>query len=474
MEDRMNRRRLLAAAAAATLFSISGRRADAAAFSAASGPELCRVRMTIQLNGTVRVPKGQTHSSDEARTLPLEAESVVDYEERVTRDDEGRAAAARRYYHTAESSSVVKQQSQKLQIRNEARQVVAREQSGRFTVYGDQNHLTHDELQLLSVPVEPLAVERLLASQEIEVGSQWKPAAADLATLFNLDAVQQSDVSAKVNSIEDREAKLEMSGTLKGSVDGVATSIQMISKFTLDQRQKTITWFAVSMREQREIGKAEPGFDVTAQIRVIRKPLEEPTAIQTDEPVVLEQEIPPQQQLVLLTSDSGWEMLGDRRWRPMSDGKLLTVLRMIDQDRLIAGCNVQPLPPLPEGQHLSLEGFEEDIRAALGDRLDEIAEASQQATPQGVRVLRCVVLGRVQEVPIQWVYLHFSDDSGRRSSAIVTMDGARAEEYAAADVQMSESFRFTTPEEPEQPADGTSRSPESTRAAAKSSDSEQR
>jgi hypothetical protein len=78
----------------------------------------------------------------------------------------------------------------------------------------------------------------------------------------------------------------------------------------------------------------------------------------------------------------------------------------------------------------------------LGDQLTGLVSADQQASDAGLRVMRVIARGAVENVPIQWVVLHFSDDSGRRVLATFTMEGDHVEAFAQADEQLMTSLRF--------------------------------
>ena len=118
------------------------------------------------------------------------------------------------------------------------------------------------------------------------------------------------------------------------------------------------------------------------------------------------------------------------------------MLRMIENDRSIAQCDLRPLASLAPGRQLTLEAFQQDVKKSLGGQLSQLIEADQRLSESGLRVLRVVAQGAVQGVPIQWVSLHFSDDSGRRVLATFTMDGDSVDEFAGSDVQLASTIRL--------------------------------
>jgi hypothetical protein len=138
----------------------------------------------------------------------------------------------------------------------------------------------------------------------------------------------------------------------------------------------------------------------------------------------------------------GVEGLLDRRWRMMKDAAGEAVLRMIDNDQSIAQLNLRPLPRLAEGEQWTLAAFQQDIRKTLGNRFGELIESHEGVTDSGLRLLRVVVGGQVDEVPIQWIMIHVSDDSRRRVIATWTMDGDSVPKLAGSDIQLAATMRL--------------------------------
>jgi hypothetical protein len=145
----------------------------------------------------------------------------------------------------------------------------------------------------------------------------------------------------------------------------------------------------------------------------------------------------------LKSGEVGFAALMDRRWRMMSDLPGAAMMRMIENDRSIAQCDVRPLAALTPGKQWTLEALQEDVRRTLGEQLSEFIEADRRVSDGGLRVLRVTAHGAVQGVPIQWVVMHFSDDSGRRVLATFTMEGDHIAEFAGSDLQLASSFRLT-------------------------------
>ena len=138
----------------------------------------------------------------------------------------------------------------------------------------------------------------------------------------------------------------------------------------------------------------------------------------------------------------------DRNWRMMTDIPGAAMMRMIDEEQSIAQCDFIPLATLEAGQQWTLEALQQDVKKTLSEQLTGLVGADQQVSSNGLKVMRVVARGAVADVPIQWVVLHFSDDSGRRVLATFTMEGEHVEAFAGSDDQLISSLRFTSPNDP--------------------------
>jgi hypothetical protein len=106
---------------------------------------------------------------------------------------------------------------------------------------------------------------------------------------------------------------------------------------------------------------------------------------------------------------------------------------------------------LPEGRQLGIEQFQHDVRRALGEQLQELVTAEQSTTDTGLRALRVVAVGQVQQAPIQWIYYHLSDQEGHRAAVVFTLSSSDVETFGGDDLEMAGSFRFVTPSTTAQP-----------------------
>ncbi|MEZ6087201.1 MAG: hypothetical protein R3C05_04040 [Pirellulaceae bacterium] len=328
-------------------------------------------------------------------------------------------------------------------MRNEARRVIAQLSQSRVVLAAEQTQFTDQELQLLHAPVNSLAIDRLLPAKSVKVGESWEIDDEVIASLLDMDAVQKSTVSISMTSFDDAEAKMQLSGSIVASVDGVPTSIELRGKMTFDRGQRAVSWLALAIREDRDVGKAEPGFEVAAQVRVIRQSLPKPHAVKNTEPIDFTIPLTDDKLLVDVRSQpGGFSVFCDRRWRVMTSNDRFTMMRLIENDKVVAQCDVRSMPKLKEGHQVTLEAFQDDIQRTLGNRFGEFLEAEEKVTSSQLRLIRVVAQGSVENIPVQWIYTHFSDDAGRRCAAIFTLADQQVEAFAGGDIQFAEGFRF--------------------------------
>ncbi|WP_146599083.1 hypothetical protein [Novipirellula aureliae] len=402
-----------------------------------------RIRLETDATGNVNLPDNPLVSSKSTKMLPLKSAAVFDYEERLRRperaDTDSIVPAAERYFHEAQSESEVNRATIKCQLRQAVRSTIVRRETLPETTYCSEGFLSHEELDLLRMPVSSIAIEQLLPTDPVVQGDQYVIESESLESLLNLTAVDASEMKGEIVSLSAKEAKLQLRGDLDGSVDGVPTKIRVVGKMTFDRTLGVTTWLAMAIHETREISKAEPGFDVATTVKMLRKPIDQPNAMAKQPALIQFTSPPPVEQLyVEIRSDVlGFEALMDRRWRMMSDRPGHVMMRKIDHDRSIAQCDFRQLSALPAGRQWTIDSLQQDVRKTLGEQWREFVSSNQRVSDTGLNVMTLVARGAVQEVPIHWVIQHYQDDSGRRLLATFTMDGDSVNTFSGSDDQLA-------------------------------------
>jgi len=407
-----------------------------------------RVQAVLEVRGELRL----NADGRELDTLPLEVEGRFIYDERILQatDDPWQRRAARRYQ---EASAKIKAGDGLVNrgLAPDHRLIVATVDGTDSSLFSPHGPLCREELDLIDIQGNSLLVEGVLPTAPVKIGDTWQPDDRKLARLFGWAVVTQSGVTARLANVQDRVALIEITGRLDGAVGGVSTEIEFNAKCNFDLDRHLLTWFAASLREKRSIGHAEPGFEVTARLRLAMQPSTVPLDLseETLAGIVLE----PDSGADLLSFESAYasyRLIHDRRWRSMIDRHDLSVFRLVDRGDLIAQCNITELPDVEPGRHLSLEEFQGEIQQKLGEHFGQVVEASQAAGEGGSRVLRVVVSGTASEIPIQWIYYHISSREGRRAAIAFTFESELAERFAEADRTLVETFEFLPRPEPEE------------------------
>jgi hypothetical protein len=162
------------------------------------------------------------------------------------------------------------------------------------------------------------------------------------------------------------------------------------------------------------------------------------------------------EKLIEMTSDDGgFQLHHDRRWSVMLERPDLTVLRFVDRGDLIAQCNISPRPALAEGQQMTMEGFQAEVKRVLGNNFEEIVEATEESDDAGRRLLRVVVAGKAGDLPIQWTYYELMDLKGRRVSLVFTLEATLLERFGALDRELMGGLTLRPGKQPT-PAEGKS------------------
>ncbi len=398
----------------------------------------CQVKVTVQVEGSLKL----LDAKNEQRKIPLKVSGEFLYEERIT-DPVARQAA--RYYHTAEANIELEKSSHQPQLASEHRLIGMRLHEGKTRFWSPGGPLSRDEAELIDLQANSVLLVDLLPKEPVQVGDEWKPEAAALAPFLSIDVVNSTEVTCKLAEVKQGRAVVEMSGAVTGAAEGVTTELELSAKYAYHLTERRFTSLAMVVREDREIGPAEPGLELTARLTMVLSPLTTPQKLTEASLAAVQAASGEATPLRYESTEQGFRVVLDPRWRTIIDRAEVAVLRLVDQGDVIAQCNVSALPPLPEGRRLQLEEFQRDIQKALGENFGSFLEASQSVTSGGLRILRVAVAGQASELPIHWIYYHASNDDGHRVSYVFTMEADKAERFAGADNQFTASLELFKP-----------------------------
>ena len=421
-----------------------------------------RIKAVLEVEGELKL----NADGRQVTRLPMKVRADLLYSERILsiNGDERRRRDIR-HYEQARAEIQVGEKTQQHELRSEQRLIVADSDAEQLRLYSPTGPLTREELELVDIQGNSGLLYQLIPDRDVAIDETWSHEDPLIAKLFGLDAVHQNGVQSTLRKVDGKLAVIDLKGAVSGAVAGISTDlgIKAVYNFDLDKRQ--VTWLAVSLTEDRAVGHAEPGFEVTVRLRLASFPAGDGRELSDDALAGLD--LQPHAGSTLLdytTNVGGFRFLHDRAWRVMIDRHDVAILRRVERGDLIAQCNVSSLPDLKAGQHPQLETFQADVKRALGKSFGQFVEASQLTADSGLHVLRTVIVGTVSELPIQWTYYHFSDETGRQVALVFTLDAQLVDRFAQNDVAIADSFQFQDRIEPTPVADPP---PDSERQAAK-------
>ncbi|MCB9939204.1 MAG: hypothetical protein H6823_13255 [Planctomycetaceae bacterium] len=398
------------------------------------------VQVAIEVTGDLKL----NADGKQVNRLPMRVSGTARYDERTLRPGSGNASKRdARFYRDAKATIAIGDGRLEMGLNSNRRLIVAEADSSKVTLFSPLGPLTRDELELIQTQGNSSVLDRLAPAAPVALNTEWAHDPKDLAILLGLDAIHQTDIKSTLRQVENNVAIIDMAGKASGAIDGVASDIALRAKYNINLQSHRVTWLAMSVREDRAIGHATPGFDVTARVRV--EVNEKATSLELTDSLLSELPLELNSGSTLLRLAStlgGFALLHARDWQMMVDRHDVTILRMIEQGELIAQCNISSLPDLTAGKRVQLPEFQADIEKALGKNFGQFVEASQQKNESGHRVLRAVVSGLASELPIQWIYYHISDDTGRQTALVFAMDVKVVEKFAAADESIVGTFEF--------------------------------
>ena len=153
-----------------------------------------RVRVEMDVKGNVNVPSDPLVSRKSDLSLPIESAAVLDYEERyrlpANADPNSVVIAAERYYHEAKRTTTLNRKKTEIELRDSVRQTQVRRDSLPESIYTVEDFFTNEELGLLRVPVSSVALDELLPTTSVSVGSTYKPSIDTVASVLNLSLVE--------------------------------------------------------------------------------------------------------------------------------------------------------------------------------------------------------------------------------------------------------------------------------------------
>ncbi len=402
--------------------------------------QIDRIAVLLEVDGKIIGPNDEPDDREQLSVI-----AHLNYDERTlgTSPDANTPSRSIRHYDKATAVLKVGQTELKPTLRPQRCLIGVDIDAPTVTLFSPGGTLTRKELELIDVLGNSLLLDRFLPDKAVAVGQKWKHSDELMAALLDLDAIAEADVSSELIEVTGDLARLQMTGHVKGAVEGVSTEIDIKAKYRFDRRTKRIDWFAILVKENRGVSRVGDGWEAVARLQIQISPVTESEHLSDAalKGLVLQAKDAPEQ-LAYTSTDGKWELTYDRRWHVCRDREDLAILRLLDRGNFVAQCNMSTMPKAPIGKPVPMTEFQSDVQSALGASFGEFVEAGQRANEAGYRVYRVVVRGKVADLAIQWNYYLVADELGRQVTFAFTVEGDLIEQLGDGDRRLVNSLRF--------------------------------
>jgi len=411
-----------------------------------------RVKSVLELKGTIQVKSANEGGGKVSQPTPIESKTNLEFEEaiRTQRDSLNRFAV--QLFSQAESVIDVQKHVTTTTLRDECSTIVRIMDSQSKSANCLDNPLTASERDLVQGPISTIYLDLLLPNVAVELGDQWRVKGEQLARLLNLTKVTSGAVKVTLVGSDSKIGQLEFAGDVEGEVQDIKTIMKLDGKARVDRASGLISWIALTLQEKRQVGEIEPGFDITARVRILREGIE--SLSQSIDLTQLQQKAREDQasELTRVHSKLGaYQFVADRGWTIYTDSGVDASLRWIQKNHTFAQCTITNLTDTEPGQQLSIAGYQGDIQKSMGKQLGQMLEATERVTNTGLRMMRVVSIGNLNQVPMQWIHILVSNDAGRHLSLVFTMNAASDDRFESQDLQIADTLEFTLRELPSFP-----------------------
>jgi hypothetical protein len=298
--------------------------------------------------------------------------------------------------------------------------------------------LTRQELELVEVPADPLVLPWILPEAQAKAGDHWKLPEIVARSLTSYDALAANSLEAKLESLDDAQARIRVTGDVRGAVLGAEGSITCSGLLTFDRKAGLIDRFELERNERRAAGPVEAGLELRSNVTLTRtrepQPADLSDAVAKDIPA----DASPDRDDLLLVAQSGrYTLRHDRAWHIFAEDTRQTVLKRLDRGSLVSQCNLTLGPNAGKGRHQDLAQFRDDIRRALGARFGRISSAGEvEGLDGGIFCYRVAVEGHEGEVGVVWYYYLVAWPDGDQLLVAFTLGQAQARQFGDEDLRL--------------------------------------
>lgn len=184
------------------------------------------VQCQVEISGSLAVPGG---ASAERKTLKVSGKSSIRYDERILQlNAQGRVERTVRYYRQLQFDRKVGDDDQQSKLRPQVARLVILRHNQYEVPFCPTGPLTWGEIELVRTDVFAPALAGLFPAKAVAVGTRWRPEESALQELTDLEKIEKSDCTCRLEKITTllgrRTAHIQFDGSVHGiGEDGKAT-----------------------------------------------------------------------------------------------------------------------------------------------------------------------------------------------------------------------------------------------------------
>lgn len=412
-----------------------------------------QVESEVITKGKLITPAAGGTSTD----LPFESGAKFRFRERrlASAGRDALALRAVREFEMAMMKANIREEETGLSLPPKSAPIVACGEREGILNYSTRTLLTRDQVDLLDMPGDPLALLSLLPDAPTEVGAEWKVPEWASQMLTGVEAVETAEMTARFREAEKDVALIEFQGSVKGLREGASSIVGLSGSLQYSLRDGYLMGAAVNYTVQADAGAVSPGIDAVIIVKLQRRITEDPGQLSDALTASLPLE-PPSAALKLVFNAGPWNvrLRHSRDWyifhAILESPPNVAILRLVEQGSLVCQCNMSPIPDAAAGSHTPLTQYESDIRESLGDAFRAIKSRDVQKIDGGRTVVSVVALGETRvagdinavAIPMEWHYYLCADPHGRQVSFVFALEPSLAEQLGGRDRELVSNLEF--------------------------------
>ena len=406
---------------------------------------LLEVTARLDVRGRILAPVGV----DRVVPLPLQASAQLSWQTRrlPAGGEFHRSLRTLRSYASAVSKVRVDRRTTESSLRASRRTIVAEGTPSGFRHYSLEGPLTGDEVELLQLPADPLALIGTLPLGQVPHDHAWTPGRWTLPLLTGLDAVTRGSLKGRVVKVTATTADVLLEGTAEGAAGGARSQVTFSGSLVFDHQLGYLKQASITIEEHRRAGPISPGLEIVAQVRIERKLATGKARLDRAVLATCPKQPTPDRLQLLLTTPGNGRLLYDRNWHVFHQTPDVSILRRLENGRLVAQCNLSTAPEVAAGSGTGREAFLRDVKTALGPRLREVVSIDPLKSRPGRRLQRgwrVTATGIDHGLPMHWFYYLCTHPSGRQLSLVFAVESDRLKTWARRDRDIISRLEIST------------------------------